>query len=481
MTAATLTNQPPALASPFDSGGVNSVVPSASQMSNGFIPNIDNIAAEQQNYLHRASTTALWLNQQLGLALPFNPIAGASVVATPKGGVVSLKDSVTGNTQFYVALNAMPVGYTDPSLDPANWGYLDLGAISKYITPYSDAGGTPDAITANYPNMIYPALQDGTNLRIDVVTSNTTTTPTFQPTLNGNVQTPRVIVKKVNNTVVPLAVGDLQGICELSYSPTALAWVLVNPPVTTASCKLPEITATVAANALTIGATPQYMSFRSSTIGSGAISTIYAAPATIIIPAGATLGTINGIASSLIVAEMNFNGVAEFAVCNLSGGLQMDEINLLTTTAISAASSSANVWYSTTARTNMPYKIVARLDSTQATAGQWATAMSLIQGAGGNALTAMNSLGFGQTWQAPARSVGVTYYTGSKPRQVAIYMQQTNGGGAEFRINGVNFQTLAGTVSGNPNFVFHVLPPNTAYGVFPIANPLTLVSWAELF
>ncbi len=232
MTASALTYNAPALAAPFDAGGTNSVAPSPAQIASGFIPNVDNVAAEQQNYLHKASTSLLWVMQQLGLMLPFNPDGfGASLVDTPKGGIVSLSDSVTGDTEFYVALNDMPVGYTDPSLDPANWVIFRAAQIAKYVEPYADVTGTPDAILADYPNVIYPVLQDGTRLTIDTTTPNTTTTPTFAPTLNGSLQTARTIVKSVNGLIVPVAPGDIIGVCIFTYHATGTpTWELINPP-----------------------------------------------------------------------------------------------------------------------------------------------------------------------------------------------------------------------------------------------------------
>ena len=47
------------------------------------------------------------------------------------------------------------------------------------------------------------------------------------------------------------------------------------------------------------------------------------------------------------------------------------------------AADSAGVWYSTTARTNVPYRLLGYLDLTEATAGTYATAPSVIQGSGG--------------------------------------------------------------------------------------------------
>jgi len=152
----------------------------------------------------------------------------------------------------------------------------------------------------------------------------------------------------------------------------------------TASGKLPTIMATVASSALTIGASSIYMNFRSDTLGSGAISTINAAPANLVVPSTATLGTVSTQISRLIIIEMNNAGVAELAVINQAGGNNLDETTLISTTAISATAIAANVIYSTAARTGLPFRVIGFIESTQATAGTWATTPSTIQGAGGN-------------------------------------------------------------------------------------------------
>lgn len=231
MTAKALTNNVPAISGPFDANSSNSVVPSPSQMSGGFIPNIDNVAAEQQNYLHNSHTTWLWLAQTLGLLLPFNPnpTTGLSLVATPQGGLVSLTNSATFATEIYVARNAMASGYADPSIDPANWALLNLNAIATYTPPYADATGTGDALLASYPSVIYPVLQDGFQLTVGITSPNITTTPTLQVTLNGSVKTAYVIVKFINNVEYPLAPGDLQGDADFRFDAPNSKWILMNP------------------------------------------------------------------------------------------------------------------------------------------------------------------------------------------------------------------------------------------------------------
>jgi hypothetical protein len=115
------------------------------------------------------------------------------------------------------------------------------------------------------------------------------------------------------------------------------------------------------------------------------VTTLLAKPANIVVPSGATLGTVNAVECPLTVGVMNVDGVAELFVVNsksiVAGAL--NESSLITTTILDAASDSQNVAYSNTARTNMPYRILGQITSTQATAGTWATAPSIIQGVGG--------------------------------------------------------------------------------------------------
>jgi hypothetical protein len=232
MTASTLPYNLPAITSPFDAGKSNSVTPTPSQLANGWIPSVDNVAAEQQNYLHNISTSFLYMAQELGLMLPFNPdpTTHLSIVAVPKGGIVSVLNAL-GVTEFYVAQNAMSAGFSDPSLDPANWSILNFANIAKYTNPYADGTGTSNAIVGTYPNMIYPVLQDGLQLTIHTTTPNTTTTPTFQPVLNGATLTARTIVKQVYGNTVPLVAGDLTGSCLLEYDLPNTVWILRNPPL----------------------------------------------------------------------------------------------------------------------------------------------------------------------------------------------------------------------------------------------------------
>jgi hypothetical protein len=70
--------------------------------------------------------------------------------------------------------------------------------------------------------------------------------------------------------------------------------------------------------------------------------------------------------------------------------LRLDETNLISPTTISAGATSAATWYSASSvAANSAYRIVGFSDSTQATAGTYATQPSLVQGAGGIALSGL--------------------------------------------------------------------------------------------
>lgn len=179
------------------------------------------------------------------------------------------------------------------------------------------------------------------------------------------------------------------------------------------------ISASVGSNALTVTLNPTTLDFRSATLGDGTVNTrIVAAQITMTVSSGSTLGTISGQASRIVVLALDNAGTVELAVVNLAGGVNLDETSLISTTAEGGAggADSATAVYSTTARTSVPYRVLGFVESTQATAGTWATAPSLVSGSGGLVLAAMQSLGFGQTPQTVTRTAGVTYYnTTGKP------------------------------------------------------------------
>lgn len=230
-----------------------------------------------------------------------------------------------------------------------------------------------------------------------------------------------------------------------------------------------SISASVAANALTISASAISLEFRSSSLTSGAVTRVAGSPANLVVPSAATLGTVSGNKSRLIVLVLNVAGALELAVVNLAGGNSLDETGLISTTAISSGAAAANVVYSNTARTSLAYRVVGFIESTQAAAGTWATAPSTIQGQGGQALAAMASLGYGQTWQVVTRASGTTYYN-TTGRPIAINAFQTSpstSNSVSLSVGGVTVMTSQFSVGGavGQTAVSAIIPHGASYVV----------------
>lgn len=225
------------------------------------------------------------------------------------------------------------------------------------------------------------------------------------------------------------------------------------------------------------------LSFRSTTATSGLATTVIGTPAALVIPSGATLGTVNAVQSTIVEVLINNAGTLERAVVNLAGGNDLTETGLISTTAITSGSTSASVFYSTTARTSVAYRVVRTITSTQATAGTWVTTPSAVQGAGGNALTSMSSLGYGQTWQnvTGSRASGTYYYnTTGKPIQVNIYGNSASSGTMTFNVNGNVASQLPVGASAAPLKLVSEIVPAGAYYVLSYPGTLANNYWSEL-
>jgi hypothetical protein len=166
------------------------------------------------------------------------------------------------------------------------------------------------------------------------------------------------------------------------------------------------------------------------------------------------------------VVAINYNGAVELAAVNIAGGSPLDETTLITTTA--AAGNSATAYYSTTARSNVAYRVVGYIESTQTTAGTWASTPSTIQGMGGQALTAMSSLGYGQTWQnmTSNRAVSTTYYnTTGKPIALMFSRTLAANGGMSFDIGSVSgIHYMSNTQTNQQSMsTTSIVPANSSY------------------
>lgn len=149
-----------------------------------------------------------------------------------------------------------------------------------------------------------------------------------------------------------------------------------------------SIAASVAAGALTIslkdkagsdpsGSSKVQISFRSATQSSGVYNLREVSSAlSLTVPSGATLGHSDGDYRAIYVYALDNSGTVELAV---SSSPSTRTVDLITgTTALSTGSDSETVMYSTTARTNVPIRLLAKLEGSQTTAGTWASLPAVI-------------------------------------------------------------------------------------------------------
>lgn len=119
--------------------------------------------------------------------------------------------------------------------------------------------------------------------------------------------------------------------------------------------------------------------FRSATLTTGTASKVQVSAATsTAISSGSTGGSVSAEASRVWVAAILVAGAVELAWSIRRSGtsvLPIDEGGVITTVAEggAGAADTAGVWYSTTQRTDVPFTIIGYFDSTQATAGTWAS------------------------------------------------------------------------------------------------------------
>ena len=252
--------------------------------------------------------------------------------------------------------------------------------------------------------------------------------------------------------------------------------------------QMQEITATVATNALTINYAGGLLDFRSSTLNDGSLTRGVAVPSlSITVPSTATLGTINAVQSRLYVLVAYNSGTPVLCVSNVSGGLNLDESNLISPTTISTGSTSASVIYSAASvGSNSPYRVVGYIDITEATAGTWATAPTLVQGAGGQALD-LSGVGFGQTWQSfnsTTRAIGTTYYnTTGKLIYALIGITSTASAGLQVTLTAAGVTTTLISpplVSGTLLQLMVPVPPGSSYSATSTAGSPVWQNWQEM-
>jgi len=199
------------------------------------------------------------------------------------------------------------------------------------------------------------------------------------------------------------AAGDIFGRVYLIYDATN-DWFEIQRKAVAAPPQIRNLTGSVAANALTALMPAQTVDFRGAPITNGTTTSItFTSDISITAPSGATLGTASGALSRIVILALNNAGTVVLGLTNSTNNtISFDETELVATTAISAAATSANVVYSAVGLSNVPYRVVGYIESTQTTAGVWASSPSKVQGQGGQAIIGLQ---FSRQFQSAEQTI----------------------------------------------------------------------------
>lgn len=146
----------------------------------------------------------------------------------------------------------------------------------------------------------------------------------------------------------------------------------------------------VTGGAFTIELAPTTLDFRDTSITTGTVTSVSNTSAiTLTLQGARTLGATSGVQARLAIVAIYKSGISmELAVINTAGSISLDETTIISTLDITSGTSTAT-FYSTTARSNVAYRVVGFIDATN-TSSVWA-APSLVQGAGGNSVVSLVS------------------------------------------------------------------------------------------
>ncbi len=187
------------------------------------------------------------------------------------------------------------------------------------------------------------------------------------------------------------APGDVLGRVDLVFD-LANDWLELQRKPLGPPPQIRSLSASSTGNALSITLQPCTIDFRSSIPTSGAVvSRTVSTSISITVPAGATLGTVSGVQSKIVLLAIDNGGTVELAVVNLAGATPINEMGLINTAILNAASTSATTIYSQAARSNVAYRVMGYVQSTQAAAGTWSSSPSQVQGQGGQAIIEQKS------------------------------------------------------------------------------------------
>lgn len=492
-----LINAPAKLVLPFANAGAKNTIPTASQIGivagaaslvDGFPPltrtplaagGVPPSGLDMNGILYELSAVIRWANAGGGYPYDASFATDTNIQGYPKGARILRSDG----TGYW--FNTTDGNTTDPE---------GAGAIAAGWVPDFTTGAA--AVTMTSANVTLTALQYGKPIIIisGLLTANlnlifpnivgewtviNNTTGAFTITAKTAAGTGVTVTQSAGTFIF----GDATNIYSISAGLTQAAADLRYLQLSNYH-QLQPITVTQASNILTGTFAANSLDYRNATAANGTPNMAVANGAlTLAIPATSNLGMVlSGGVNRLVWAVAYNAGTPVLCVANIAGGLSMDETGFISPTTIGASSNSASTWYSASAvAANSPYRIVGFSDVVFTTGTGWSTP-SLVQPIGGQALAAMSSLGYGQTWQnvTGSRALGTTYYnTTGKPIFISVHVT-LSAGAASLSVNGIQAGYVATTtgVAGQLTMTA-IVPANGDYTATNVSSA-SLSTWTEL-
>lgn len=327
------------------------------------------------------ATTDVLTNKTLTGNTAVNLISGSGTLTLNTSGTMTLPnatDTVVGKATTDVFTNKTLSGNTAVTLISGS-GTLTLNTSGTITVPNGTdtlvGKATTDTLTnktLTSPVMTSPTLgaASATSLTVSGLTASTALVTDGSKVITSSATTATEL-------------GYVSGVTSAIQTQLNGKASVASAQDAPADAKNYTLTAAVGSSALTIalkskagtdptGGDPVNISFRNATAATGDYTVVTVSAAlSVVISSGSTLGHASTIPTYFYVYALNNAGTVELAVSTKL----FDEGSVQTTTAEggAGAADSATAIYSTTARTGKAIRLLARMYSTQTTAGTWAS------------------------------------------------------------------------------------------------------------
>lgn len=337
-----------------------------------------------------------------GMLPPRMTTAQRVAISSPTEGLIVFDTDInslyqyTGSAWLQVATVTGTETLTNKTIDADGTGNsitnienADIKAAAAIAVNKLAATTASRALVSDGSGFISPATTTATEIGyVNGLTSSAQNQINTKQTRSTLTTKGDLYVATASDTVARQGVGsDGQVLTADSSTTNGVKWATsASAPTSSEDIKNITLTATVAANALTIamkdssgsdcsGGSPCVIGFRNATPATGTYTSVSVTGAlSVVVSSGSTLGHVSGVNRYIYVYAINNAGTAELAVSS-----KFYSAGSVVTTVAEGGAGGADVnatIYSTTARSNVPIRLIGRLLSSQATAGTWATAIA---------------------------------------------------------------------------------------------------------